>query len=217
MEADSDGEGLTGLAFDIVARNDHVDGSNGTLEVNGGSVDGFTVFMDPQIERPYLDRRQDGYKQVEVNLGDPPNGFEDDYSIEYIPYIDLKIDNSTFVDNNREFTIKFITETQNGEYEVKKDSVKSQISGYCDTRWRNTSEEVSEACVPVQIVSIDDDSVTFKVKEYAYNGVVAEYNEKGVPPIFFFDFRIELVNKSTQKSAGYANGYLIKLELDLDS
>lgn len=217
LEADSDGEGLTALAFDIVASNDHVDGSNGTYEVNGGSVDGFTVFMDPQIERPYLDRRQDGYKQVEVFLDDPPNGFEDDYSIEYIPYIDLKIDNSTFVDANREFTIKFITETENGEWEVKKDSDKSQIGSVCDNRWLNTSEEVSEKCIPVQIVSIDDDSVTFKVKEYAYNGVVAEYNQAGIPPIFYFNFQIVLVNKSTQSSAGYQNSYWVTLELDLDS
>ncbi|MDC1485254.1 cadherin-like domain-containing protein, partial [Gammaproteobacteria bacterium] len=217
LEADSDGEGLTALGFDIVARNDHVDGSNGTLEVNGGSGDGFTVSMGSKLELPYLDRRQDGYKQVEVILDDPSNEFEDNYSTQYIPYIDLKIDNSTFVDANREFTIKFITETQNGEWEVNKDLDKPQIRSVCDSRWLNSSEEVSEKCLPVQIVSIDDDSVTFKVKEYAYNGVVAEYNQAGTPPIFYFNFTIELVNKSSQANFGNSNAYLIKLELDLDS
>jgi hypothetical protein len=217
LESDSDGEGLTGLNFDIIARNVSEDGSFSTTEINGGSGDGFTVFMDPQLERPYLDRQQDGYKQVEVTLDEPPNGFEDNYSIDYVPYIDLKIDTSTFLNANREFTIKFITETENGEWEVKKDSDKSQIGSVCDNRWLNTSEEVSEKCIPVQIVSIDDDSVTFKVKEYAYNGVVAEYNQAGTPPIFYFNFQIVLVNKSTQSSAGYQNSYWVTLELDLDS
>ena len=213
LESDSDGEGLTGLNFDIIARNVSEDGSFSTTEINGGSGDGFTVFMDPQLERPYLDRQQDGYKQVEVTLDEPPNGFEDNYSIDYVPYIDLKIDTSTFLNANREFEIKFITDTQNGEWEVKRDSDKSQLGGYCDTRWINNSEEVSEKCVPVEIISIDDDSVTFKVKEFAFNGVLSEYNQQGVPPIIFFDFQIVLVNKSTKESIGFQNSYLVKLEL----
>ena len=215
LESDSDDEGLNGLNFDIVAINGK-NGVNTSVEVNGGSGDGFTVFMDPQLERPYLDREQDGYKQAEVLLDDPPNGFEENYSIDYVPYIDLKIDTSAFLEANREFEIKFITDTQNGEWEVKRDSDKSQIGGYCDTRWRNNSEEVSEKCVPVEIISIDDDSVTFKVKEYAFDGVLSEYNQSGVPPIIFFDFQIVLVNKSTQESLGFQNSYLVKLELEGD-